>query len=81
MTGSAKNNLQFRYAENHAVPIFAALPNGAAYTGRAYGSIDAADWMGEFINGLPHGEFRIVWGDRVTGSVWFENGTPVKSPT
>ena len=62
ITGSANTDLQFRYAENHVIPIFAALSNGTAYTGRACGSIDAADWMGEFINGLPHGEFRVVWG-------------------
>ncbi len=36
-----------------------------------------ADWMGAFETGLPHGEFKIVWGDQISGSVWFDHGVKV----
>ena len=36
-----------------------------------------ADWMGAFETGLPHGDLKIVWGDRISGSVWFDHGAKV----
>ena len=66
--------LSFEYSGNSVVPTFVKDRTGAPYTGRASGSISVADWAGTFHNGLPHGEFKIVWGDRYSGSVGFENG-------
>ena len=69
--------LSFEYLENRVIPVHAKDRSGAPYTGRASGSVGVADWAGTFRNGLPHGEFKIVWGDRYSGSVRFENGLEI----
>ena len=69
--------LSFEYLENRVIPALVKDRSGALYTGRASGSIGVADWAGTFHNGLPHGEFKIVWGDRYSGSVQFEKGLEV----
>lgn len=72
--------LSFEYSGNSVIPTFVKDRSGAPYTGRASGSIGVADWAGTFHNGLPHGEFKLVWGDRYSGSVRFENGLQISPP-
>ena len=71
--------LSFKYSGNSVIPTLVKDRSGAPYTGRASGSVGVADWAGTFQNGLPHGEFKIVWGDRHSGSVRFEKGLEVDS--
>lgn len=69
----------FEYQDHLVVPVAAYYyATGAPYTGRGHGSNGVADWLGPFENGLPHGEFQIVWGDRMSGSAWFAHGAKVE---
>lgn len=64
--------LLLTYVEDRAVPVFATSADGVPYTGQASASYATVDWTGTFKDGKPHGEFRIIWGDRLSG--------PMKNP-
>jgi hypothetical protein len=68
---------KFAYDDKSVVPVFAADERGQPYTGKGYGSIDNADWRGQFVSGLPHGTFEVVWGDRVLVCAEFNHGVRV----
>lgn len=73
------DSVVFDYEASSVVPVAAFYyADGAPYTGRAYGSVGPADWQGAFEDGRPHGEFKIAWGDRMSGSVWFDSGACVE---
>lgn len=73
-------NLELRYPANRYIPEHAALAGGHPYTGRAFGTLEIADWSGPFKDGVPHGCFSVTLGDRVSSKVWFENGVAVGKP-
>jgi len=73
-------NLELRYPPNRFIPEHAALPGGKPFTGRAFGTIEIADWSGSFKDGVPHGCFSITLGDRTSSNVWYENGVAVGKP-
>ncbi len=77
---ASSDSVVFDYEASSVVPVAAYCADGAPYTGRAYGSVGSADWRGAFEDGRPHGEFKIVWGDRMSGSVWFDSGARVENP-
>lgn len=72
-------DVQFDTAENAVIPG-AARRRGLPYTGEAGGIDDVVQWGGWFAEGLPHGEFYICWGDRVTSRVWFRHGVELDGP-
>lgn len=63
----------------HVLPTFA-RQHGLPYTGFATASDPVVQWGGWFVDGLPHGEFFICWGDRVTSHTWFDNGVELDRP-
>jgi hypothetical protein len=69
--------LQVEYDHSSAVPRFATHPSGRPYTGKASGTMDVVDWQGEFVDGRPHGVFRIFWGDRMSSTCSYEHGKVV----
>ena len=60
------------------VPVLATLSNGAPYSGFASGTRGIADWSGNFVNGKPDGEFRVVLGDRRSVSRRYRDGIAEK---
>ena len=68
--------LLFEY-DKFAVPVWVHDDANNPFTGYASESIGAADWSGQFIDGLPHGEFTVVWADRVTVKIKFDRGREI----
>lgn len=66
-----------KYDEHSYLPRFASTAQGEPFNGRTFSSRGIADWIGGFRNGLPHGEFLLVLGDRQSSYVTFENGVIV----
>lgn len=69
----------FEIEELNVLPKFA-RQYGSPYTGYATASDSTVEWGGWFLDGLPHGEFFICWGDRVFKRFWYENGIEVDPP-
>ena len=67
----------FEYEQTSYIPIASVDSDGKPYTGKAHGTHGIADWSGAYIEGLCHGEFRIVLGDRSGGSCMFKHGERV----
>jgi hypothetical protein len=67
----------FEYEEKSAVPVWVQDDANNPFTGYASESIGAADWSGQFIDGLPHGEFIVVWADRMTIRIRFDHGRQI----
>lgn len=66
--------LTFEWMANSVIPSKAYDASGRAFTGNASVSQGIYDWSGPFLNGQPHGTFRIVVGDRSSGVVNFLHG-------
>ena len=71
-------DVDFEYEEHSVIPVSATYKNGSPYSGTAWGSISHADWSGTYVNGAPHGQFKIIWGDKVTKYCAFNNGVKIK---
>ncbi|CAN0506167.1 unnamed protein product [Phaeothamnion confervicola] len=69
----------FEYAPNRTIPIHASDSDGAPFTGLVTASEGVVDWTGNYLDGRPHGEFRVYTGDRFSGIVRFEHGVRVDS--
>lgn len=74
------DELKLEYVESSAIPVFAARLDGTPLTGVVYASRGVVDWNGPFKDGLPHGQFHLVWGDRMPVKVWLEKGKEVGAP-
>ena len=70
--------MHIEYLEDRYLPTFVSTSSGRPFTGRTYGTNGIADWIGSFIDGLPHGEFTLVLGDHMRDMVWFEHGVIVE---
>lgn len=68
--------LHFEYESACNVPVFAQLPDGSPYSGKAFGSHGIVDWSGSFVEGKPDGEFSVVLGDRVSLKERYSMGKP-----
>lgn len=67
-------NIVFEFEEHNVVPAFTKDKQGVPYSGRAEGSVGAADWSGSFENGLPHGKLLILWGGIQGGKMELDQG-------
>ncbi len=75
----APAGLTFKWRTNSVIPSKAYDASGRPFTGNATVSQGIYDWSGPFLNGEPHGTFRIVVGDRSSGLAYFSHGIQRKT--
>lgn len=76
-TGGSEFQTHIMYAYEGYFPTFASWNTGEPFSGKASDTEGYADWSGGFLDGLPHGPFVLVLGDRQTTYLKFDRGQEV----
>ena len=77
--GTHEKALNLTTSDSSVFPVRATNKDGTKFTGKVYGSFfgdktfDCPEWEGQYLNGIPEGEFKLYSNCNVLDSVWYFN--------